>query len=680
MLQQFPLIVDNFSPGYQTKRDPSQLPLGAARSGQNVVITDGDKISPRKGTELLGAADTSGNKIMSGYCYKKHDGVETPLRMTADGNLEYYHVDTAAWENLNDGYTSDQLCGFKEYNDPDTGITHCYFCNGVEPYSRWTGAYTQANGAYAGGAGTLTVDTTLEDQVFYSGTASACTNTTIDIATSDWAADIWNNTFYVYITSGANAGKISNITDGTATQITFDAIAGMAGTPTFEIRLLRFPAAGYLRAGTTTFNHTAIPSATTITVGAGCPAISDNDAVCEAVTEYPENPRGNILETLNDAMFVASTKIGKSTDGNGSVIFRSAVGDATDFTFSSPRAAGEGDIINFVEEGGVITGMGTQEKTIYVAKKDVIKELTYTQDANDLANTAPLVKSPLVGPLYPLSVFRVDNYLYFASQIGGVKTVGRIPQIDFVQTLQISDPIRPTVNKAVFDEAAGIFYDTKAYIACKSDSDAVENDIIFVYNFQKNAWELPILGIPTSSFFIYNGSLYANSSFNSETLKLETGYVDDRSGVTYPMVASWSSGYMNADLPANRKQFNAIYVEGYIARNTTLSVTVDYEYNGIWQSKSGEILGSEDAYLLVADSSGALGIDPLGVNPLGSGDEEESDMKKFRIYLTTTETPFYEASITFKSDGESQRWEVLRFALNLAPYNQIKPQIKKQLA
>ena len=58
-------LINDFAPGYQTKRSPSDLDIGAAQDGQNVIISDGDKIAPTDGWELFGAADTSGNGITS---------------------------------------------------------------------------------------------------------------------------------------------------------------------------------------------------------------------------------------------------------------------------------------------------------------------------------------------------------------------------------------------------------------------------------------------------------------------------------------------------------------------------------------------------------------------------------------------------------------------------------------
>lgn len=659
MIEQFKTGTNDFSLGLITKLDPTDLPMGAAQAGQNVMITDDSKIAPSLGAELFGVADTSATPIISAHTFKRADGVEIPIRSSGT-IVEYYHEGTAAWENLAGSFTTGRLFGWETFNETlsnDGGRigSFVYGCNNIEPYFRWSGSYTQLNGALSGGEATITVDSVLEDKVYYSGTASAVTTTTVTIATADWGTNLWNS-FYVLITSGGSSGRIEKISATTSTQITFDTLSGLSGTPTFEIRLPKYADSGSLRIGTTDVAYTTMDTSTTFNTCTNTPAAADNAAVTQVITKYPTAPRGDILKSLTERMYVASR--------DKSSVFVSNVSDATLFTFSAPRAAGEGDIIDFVEGGGALTGMGVHEDTMHILKADVIKQLDFTQDANDLANTKPVISSPLVGPLYPLSVFNVDNALFFASGNGGVKTVQRIESIDFKQTKQLSDPIRPTVNAADFSTAAGIFFGERAYIAARETPTSAFNDIVFVFNYQKNAWELPRVGLNISCFFIYNNELYGGSSLNKETYKLETGHSIISGTTRYPMAASWTSGSHTFGNPFGMSRASSLYVEGYITSNTTLTVTLSYEYRGVGQQISGTISGTDDDYLLQDLSDADLGVIPLGVGSLGAGTEEATDRLKFRVYFTFPEIPAYEIAVSFESDGIDQDWEVLRYAFN----------------
>jgi len=664
-------LINDFSPGFQTKRDPSDLAIGAAQAGQNVLLSDGDKIKPIDGWELFGAADTSGTGITSATNFALSTGLEIPLR--ASGTIiEYYNEGTAAWENLSSGYTSGLRFDFTPFYDTTEFKDYIYFGNGTESYTRWNGAYTQLNGVLAGSETEVVVDNVLTERVHYSGTASSVTTTTLDIAISDWATDLWNDVFYVRITDGAQSGKISNITDSTATQITFDAIAGLSGTPTFEIRQVKFADSGTIRIGTTDVTYTSMDQDDRFAGCSGVIAAGDDTAVSQAVTEYPDNPRGNILFTLNERVYVAHDQ--------EAALHITATGDATDFTFSATRAAGEGDLGVVPEGGGPIKGLGISEDKLVILKRNILKEFYFTRDELDLAQLDTLLEANGVGTEAPKSVFPVDNELYYASPEGGVKAVSRVPDINFVQALQIADPIRPTVNTASFDDAAGIFFDGRAFIAAKTTSSTPANDTVFVYNFQKKAWELPIVGLNASDFFVYDNDLYATSSQNVETYKLNTDSPTIKEGTTsFPIKCSWTSGNINFGQPANRKAFNMFYVEGYISSNTKITVILSFEHEGVYRELTGIIDGSNEDILLTSPGTGLLGVSPLGVDPLGSGSDEETKLNKFRVYLTTNEIPFYEHSVTFETDGIGQDWEILRAGPNAIGISQIDPSIKQSL-
>lgn len=671
-IQEFGDLVNDFTAGFQTKRNPSDLPLGAAQSGQNIILSDGDKIKPIEGWELFGAPDSSGKAVISATTFALSTGLEIPIR-TSGTVVEYYNEGTGAFEVLASGYTDSQRFGFAQFFDSDTFQDELYFCNGTEPYTQWKGAYSQLDGALVGGETEVVVDSVLQERVHFSGTADSSTTTTIDIASSEWATSQWDIIFYVRITSGAQTGKISVISATTPSQITFTAIAGLSGTPTFEIRQAMFADSGLMSVGGVTFTYASLDQDNRFAGCTGVTAALDNAGINQAVTPFPGNPTGNILETLDERMYIAHDK--------EAALFISAVNDATDFTFGSPRAAGEGDFGVIPEGGGPITGMGVLEKDLVVLKRNTLKGINFSKDKEDLIQLATLIEANGVGTISPKSVFRVDNQLYYASPDGGVKDVGRVPEVNFVQALQIADPIRTTVNEAVFDEgAAGFFFDSKAYISAKKDKESTANDIIFVFNFLKRSWELPIIGLAASDFFIYKDDLYATSSRNNECFKMNTGnFVIKKGEEAFPYRCTWTSGLINFGLPANRKAFNMLYVEGFIARNTDITVRIDYEKDGVYRQLSGIIEGDDDQILIDAPSTAPLGVNPLALGVLGAGQDTQETLNKFRVYLTLGEIPFYEASVTFETDGEDQQWEINRFGFNAVPINQIDPKIKKAL-
>lgn len=664
---------EDFSAGFLHKRDVSQMPAGALILGsKNVVITDGDRVGCRKGSELFGASSSALTPIKSTHTFTKRDG--TNIMMRSYGTvLEYYHEGTDAWENLNSSYTSGQRFGFADHNVNTQATDFVYFGNAIEPFTRWNGAYTQLNGALAGGEATITVDSNLTSDVFFSGTASAVTTTTLTIATTEWATDLWN-TFYVKITSGASSGKIGKISATTGTQITFATITGLAGTPTFEIRKLAFDDANKnIRIGTTTVTWTSVDNETTFNGCSNTPAAADNAAVAQAVETTLGNPRGNIYLVLNTRLFIAGVKKSPSS------IFFSKIADANNFTFSSPRAADDGGVIDMPEGGGDVRGLGIQEDVIYALKRDITKTVSFSQDGNDLPQVKPLIQSPLVGATSQLGVFKVDNQLFHVSPEGAVKSTTRSSVVDFAKPFQLSDKIKTFADSLTFTNAAGIYFKQKAYIAAQS-ADSTANDVVIVYNFQKNAWEAPIYGWNVACWTVYNGELYFGSSFNPETYKAEISEFTDND-LSYECVARFS--YNNYGSPELPKKFSTLFLEGFISDNTTITVRALYNYLGSQEIREGSLAGTEDDYIVGGDLFNLLGNSQLALMPLAGADVDEtapSSLRKFRVYFTTTYQPFYELSLEISSNSVGAQWEILRFSTDAVLLPNPVTELKKKLA
>lgn len=658
-------VVQDFSDGFQAKRDQTQMSPGSLIVGsQNVSITDGDRIGVRPGSVIDGSDSSATTPITSMHTFLKRDS--TNIQMRAYGTVvEYKHPTLGTWQNLLTSMTSGQKFGFADFNINTQNEERTYFCNAVDPYYRWTGAYTLLNGALSGGESTITVDSVLQDQVYYSGTASSVTTTTIDISPAAWASNLWNN-FYVRITSGAQSGKISKISATTTTQITFTAISGLSGTPTFEIRRVAYADSSdmKLRIGTSDVTYTGFGSDSTFTGCSGTPAASDNAAVTQAAIPFAAAPRGNILLVEKTRMFVAGVK--KSP----SAWHYSTTGDAETFS------GGTSGIVDFPEKGGPITGAGIQEGFIYTGKQNNVLTLSFTQDGTNLPVRDTLVEAPNVGPSNFQGVFKVDNQLYFTTLDGAVKSIGRVESIDTPQALQLSDSISEYVKDLSFTDAQGIFYKQKAYIACRT-SGATANDVVLVYNFQKRAWEAPIIGWSVGAWNIYNNNLYFGSAVKPVTYQVDFDRYDD-DGLPYASVARFS--YNNFGSATNPKKASQLFMEGYLSENTTITIRVLYNYNGAQEERSTTLSGTESDYIVGSTNYNALGLSPLGLQPLAATIETVSGLPKFRVYLTTEQQPFYEISVEVSSEAAGDQWEILRFAWDAELQPNPVTNLKKRLA
>lgn len=593
-------MIDNHASGFMTKRDRSQLPPGAMRSGsQNITITDGDRIGVRRGSLLFGAANSAITPIRNAFTHRRRDGVEVQVR-TYSTLVEYFHPDTDAWETLKTGFTTGLQFGFADYDRSADATAHLRFGNAVESDQRWNGQFTQLDGALSGGEATITVDSTTG-----------------------------------------------------------------------------FTTTGSLIIGTTSVTYTG-KTATTFTGASGTPAASDDAAVAQLPTEDGTNPKGNIYKAFQNRLAIANV-----TDANNAV-FISAVDNDLDFAFSTPRVDGQGAILNVAEGAGTITGMATRATQLFVGKETgwhIIEFRTFSDDNTDFPFLQPVsadARNPFLGPENPKSVIVWLEDIYFAAKNGGIKRANRLAEVQ--DPLELSDPIRPTVDAAVFNDSAAIVFDNKAYISAKQSDTSTHNDIVFVFNFEKGTWESPIKGWNVSAWNIADAKLFGHSSINPESFQFlidRTADVRVTGTEETPIKALFISGDQNFGSRPIRKEFDAWYVEGFISANTTLTCRINYEYDGNKGTRTATILGTDGGIILDPVSTAELGMEELALEELAF--TETTLLPKFRLYLTTTSTPFYEISFEFESDGIDQEWEVLAWGVNARVKNQIDISLKRQL-
>lgn len=659
------LIIDSFTPGFQKRRDESSLPIGALRSSINLELTEREGLSPRKGEALIGEAGT-GSGIKSAWSFKKAEGNDILLK-TYEDKIEYYNNESNAWCLLKDGYTSGKEFAFKEHKINTDATDLLYFCNGYEPYSRWNGYESKLNGDLVGGETEIIVDSVLKEKVHYTGTAASCTTTSITISLPYWATDLWND-FYVRITDGTKEGYISKISATTTTEITFDAIAGLTGTPTFEIRLLAVDATGSIIYNGTSIAYTSVPRDDRFTVSSAHAADSGTGITTSPI-EYTSVKRGNLLETSVAQMFLAGVEESPDT------VFRSALEDATDFTFSSPRSADEGDVIFFPYGGKKITDIKAQEDTLYVFKPHSIESLTYTQDADDIAIIAPINKSINIGT--EAKTWKVQDDILFATPDKRITSLGRVENKDTLpQTSDLAYPIRRELQLYNLDSVSGGFLTSKSYIAVKSNQDVQYNDRVLVYNHDHSSWE-GYSTISASVFVLHNGKIYYGDAYNPDLYELNSTINKTKGDTVYPLSCSGSTGFIN--LRGSGFYLNEVYslaVEGYITSGTTINFRL---YKDFAQESFQELqlTGLETEFQDNVPTFNLLGGDPNGIEPLGAnavlGEQDDTGRRHFIAILYFQITQVEYLSIGVGSSGLNQDWEIIKLGVNLT-----EPTFEKQ--
>lgn len=664
----------NFKEGFSALEDTTKAPFGSFRKMRNAQITDRGGIAPRPGTLLLGSKNTSAYAIKGLYTFKKSFESNEILVKNYDDEMEGYSAGhtTNGWFRVKDGFTQDKEFGYVHSLYNTSNENYLIGGNRYDKFLGWTGVIMTLDGALAGGETTVTVDSTLRSDVYESQTATSSSTTTLTVSSVTWATDQWIN-FYVYVTSGAEAGSISKITDSNGTSITFDALSSDPGNCTFEIRQLLIPASGTLIYGGTTIAYTAVPTATSITV-ASAHAAADGTIVSVAPTEYEANPRGNRYCNYLGRIMVGNVRSALSRDSggalqgyaSGSTVFVSKLNDPFTYTFSATRVAGEGDMIAMPYGGGDITDVIAQEKEAYAFKRDYIEAISYSQDANDLVQREPL--KPGYGSVGPVTQGSDD--VYFFTESKEFTSLGRVRARDIrPQTTNIGNKIKRWLDKSdVSSTGRGIEVAGKIYVPLKSSSTVSANDVVLIYNRDTNRFE-GIWDLPAFGFEEFNGKYYYGESNGANVYQLfHTRFADVEGDDAYGYTFDVATHFFNlTPSKAYQQSLHGVVVEGYIRGGTivTYKVWKDFEKNA---SVTFTLAATEDAYLDGELSQFFLGDKPLGINGL-TVDYSDIDADGRRHFSLRTYFPFIYAnyfSIGIQSSGTDQDHETTRFALALA--------------
>lgn len=666
--------IDDFTKGFLASLDTTSTPLGSLRKMRNAQVTDRGGLSPRPGTLLIGTKNTSSYACKGLYAFKKSFEENEILVKNYDDEMEGYSLNNASdgWFRIKSGFTQDKEFGYVHslYNVSNDNLL--VGGNQYDKFFAYTGSIMRLNGALAGAETALTVDTTLRADVYDSRTATANAATTLTDSTVTWAASQWIG-FYVYITSGAESGKVRRITANTSTQLTFDTLGGAPGNCTFEIRRLLIPATGTLIYAGTNIAYTAVPTATTITV-ASAHAAADNTLVTQAPTEYEANPRGNRFTNYLGRLIVGNVRSALHRDSggtlqgqaSGSAAFVSKLSNPLDYTFAATRVAGEGDIISTPYGGGPITDVVAQENTAYIFKRDYIEAVVYSQDSDDFAVREPL--KPGAGSVGKTT--RGNDDLYFFTASKQFTSIGRVRSQDIrPQTQDIGSVISRWLDRAdISSVGRGVEVAGKVYIPLKSTSDADYNDVVLIYNRNNNAfegiWDISAFGLTEfGENYYYGDSRSPNvyKLFHTRNADIEG---DDAFGYSFEV----ATHFFNLSASKSYTQsMHGLTIEGYIGGGTEITYNVWKDFSET-PSVTFTFSADEDGFLDGEASNIYLGDLPLGLNAL-SVDYSDVDADGRRHFFARIYFPFQYGnafSVGITSSGVDQVHETIRIGLLLS--------------
>lgn len=437
-----------------------------------------------------------------------------------------------------------------------------------------------------------------------------------------------------------------------------------------------FAATGDIMVNGTLLAYNALtPTSFTLTVPSTASA-GIGRGVAQKIDTYPSNPKGNIYHLANNRLSIAGVT------ATPQAVYKSAYGDYVTYltTLVSSTTAASACIFNLAEGGGPVLAIASDEGGEYIAKSTIIYKATLT---DTLYSINPLKsfdngKSQTLGVIATGGFFAFRNGVVAITPDRQIMSLSRIESIDYPQILPISDAIKPTINNLDFSFAVGIYWRDNVYIACRTIGSAI-NDTVLVYNYKVGAWESPVVGWNVSDWAIYNDGngeeLYFADAAGGNVYRVTTSPFD----YVYDVTANWRTGQLTFNDPAKLKEVADIFIEGYIAQNTTLSVSLLLDEDGFTQRYFTTIRGSDTQYIYNASTYNLFGLKPFGTERFGSN-QDISGKRKFRVYLGKDFRikPFYNLQLELASDGANQQWEVTTIGFKWKYYEKdTKPSLYK---
>ena len=399
-------------------------------------------------------------------------------------------------------------------------------------------------------------------------------------------------------------------------------------TNTADLTLEGFSATGSLMVNGVEYAYTGI-SSTTFT-GVTPDPTSDNPGALTGVaqkhTEYASNPKGNILLTASARVWLSGVSQREST------LYYSSVADASDFSAgTNPDDAG---IEDFPDGGGAITLLDSREnQKIIIHKKDAVLlfRLEYTDTAK-IAYLDVVALSDDIGATNQKAGAGLNQVSYYTTGVEGIKDIQRSVFSSDLNIGSLTDIILPTLDGYDFSEAAMVYFPPKKvlYLACKSSSSENHNDKIVSY-YIKQSTEGTVLGdISIDDAFIADwivdgDTLYGFSSVDYKVYKM----FDRKSARGASINHVWASKEETFGEPAQLKEFNTVYVEGFIASKTKVKISIQYGLLGANSAK--DITLEWDGDYVTDKKVSALGTDVIGTNSIGSRNSNIRDSYIFSV-------------------------------------------------
>lgn len=628
--------------GLITNTTADKIPDRNSTDCANIDFSLDGMIQTIKGYDPYGNPVTAPGSCVRFWLYKKNFGTLKRVKMllTDDGStqvLKWFNeanvsVNTDGyWEVLKSGLTTGTILDKAVANgDGGSKVNKIVMGNGVDNMMVWNGA--------TGTVASVTSNSIVLNEVLQGEGFDTAGKVII------------NGTDYTY--TGTSSATLTGVTPnptgilantGVAQKVDTDiltehiilnksTIAFTHNQPSSN-DVITDSASGFLTAGFTAGQKIAITGSAEVTnnnvytiksVGAGTITLADDEAIIgktagDLITIAAGCPKGNILLTAQRKLFLSGVT------GNESKVHYSQSGEVTSFGITS--GLGSGGSFDLIEGGGPITMMEAKGKnTVVIHKKDAI--IAYTRDNNGtyaIENFDTLADGDDVGATNKMARAGLNKTSYFMTGLEGVKFLEEYLTNQGVSSLamdSVTDVILPTISSYDNSNCSIAYYSKKRVLLIATNDEHGDRKVISIYikkNDQGRFFDISIDDIPAQEFVIDNDKLYFASSLDQNVYLM----FDRFSANGVKQNHKWVSKEFTFNDPATLKEFDKIYLEGFISERTKIKVTVFYGILGEKDSKTFTVSWNDN--FVSTQKVSSLGTDILGTLSLGANSADISD-------------------------------------------------------
>lgn len=369
--------------------------------------------------------------------------------------------------------------------------------------------------------------------------------------------------------------------------------------------------------------------------------------------------RANIVSSsyLIDFLKVVDNQVWNGSRSSNS-IYVSKNTDITSYSYSTPRAVGEGALLTLDAPGRAIDTL--KGDVILFAGSNFIYKSVFNQITvgSSLAETLKVTRVKTTAKqsvLHQNLVANIGNGLVWIGYDNVLHELTDVTLAYNPDLKDVSDSIKPNFDATDFTGGHLKFFQNRVYISAPAST------VNFFYEYRLNDkqqrewfWQPPQT-FPIQRWAVISSLIHGHSSANNETYKLFDGLRDNGQPIdSIARLAQWNGSILTA-LKSCDEMFNG----GSISLNTVISVNYEFEIDGgDFNSIDKTIDGSVENIIYSSIQDPSLGNFTLGDISLNGDVLASQFLPDFKCIHELNEQEFFAYTVTFETNDLDQQWEL----------------------